>query len=44
MFRRRYIMLETRFGAEIEMIGITRKKASETLAGFFWTETAEHGS
>ena len=38
MFRRRYIMLETRFGAEIEMIGITRKKASETLAGFFGTE------
>ena len=44
MFRRRYIMLETRFGAEIEMIGITRKKASETLAGFFWTETEYAGT
>ena len=32
-------MLETRFRVEIEMTWITRKKASETLAGFFWTET-----
>ena len=44
MFRRRYIMLETRFRVEIEMTGITRKKASETLAGFFWTETEYAGT
>ena len=30
-------MLDTRFGIEIEMTGITRKKAAETLAGFFGT-------
>ena len=38
MFRRRYTMLDTRFGIEIEMTGITRKKAAETLAGFVGTE------
>ena len=44
MFRRRYTMLETRFGVEIEMTGITRKKAAETLAGFFWTEAKYAGT
>ena len=39
MFRRRYTMLNTRIGVEIEMTGITRKRTTETLAGFFGTET-----
>lgn len=28
-------MIETRFRVEINLIGITRKKATETFAGFF---------
>ena len=44
MFRRRYTMLDTRFGIEIEMTGITRKKAAETLAGFFGTEAEYAGT
>ena len=28
-------MLDTRFGIEIEMTGITRKKAAEALVEFF---------
>lgn len=30
-------MLETRFGIEIEMTGITRKDADDALADFFGT-------
>ena len=44
MFRRRYTMLDTRFGIEIEMTGITRKKAAETLAGFFGTKAEYAGT
>ena len=44
MFRRRYTMLEARFGIEIEMTGITRKKAAEALAGFFGTEAEYAGT
>ena len=44
MFRRRYTMLDTRFGIEIEMTGITRKKAAEALAGFFGTKAEYAGT
>ena len=37
-------MLDTRFGVEIEMTGITRKKAAEALAGFFGTEAEYAGT
>ena len=37
-------MLDTRFGIEIEMTGITRKKAAETLAGFFGTKAEYAGT
>ena len=43
MFRRRYTMLETRFGVEIEMTGITREDAADALAVFFGTGSWHEG-
>ena len=43
MCTRRYTMLKTRFGVEIEMTGITRKDAADTLAGFFNTSALHEG-
>ena len=44
MFRRRYTMLETRFGVEINLTGFTRKKVTETPVGFFGTKAEYSGT